>query len=164
MTSILTSSKNDPYVFCSTLHGLSNAVYRFSMRCVVLEISGGGLKSTPPPPVLGWLRPPPVRGLTSNTRRMCGVTNIWSPADVRGNRHLTPDWLASCGNNFWRPTDPWWTWLEWVIGSRDRHACALCLESTYAGRQCTFWSIYATHQDWMEGTRGDQTYYFELRC
>ena len=34
--------------FCSTLHGLSNAVYRFSMRCVVLEISGGGLKSTPP--------------------------------------------------------------------------------------------------------------------
>ena len=63
MTSILTSSKNDPYVFCSTLHGLSNAVYRFSMRCVVLEISGGGgLKSTPPP-VLGWLRPPPVRGL-----------------------------------------------------------------------------------------------------
>ena len=48
MTSILTSSKNDPYVFCSTLHGLSNAVYRFSMRCVVLKISGGGLKSTPP--------------------------------------------------------------------------------------------------------------------
>ena len=47
VTSILTSSKNDPYVFCSTLHGLSNAVYRFSMRCVVLEISGGGLKSTP---------------------------------------------------------------------------------------------------------------------
>ena len=41
VTSILTSSKNDPYVFCSTLHGLSNAVYRFSMRCVVLEISRG---------------------------------------------------------------------------------------------------------------------------
>ena len=41
MTSILTPSKNDPYVFCSTLHGLSNAVYRFSMRCVVLEISRG---------------------------------------------------------------------------------------------------------------------------
>ena len=63
MTSILTSSKNDPYVFCSTLHGLSNAVYRFSMRCVVLEISGGGAEINPPPPVLGWLRPPPVRGL-----------------------------------------------------------------------------------------------------
>ena len=47
MTSILTSSKNDPYVFCSTLHGLSNGVYRFSMRCVVLEISRGGLKSPP---------------------------------------------------------------------------------------------------------------------
>ena len=65
MTSILTSSKNDPYVFCSTLHGLSNAVYRFSMRCVVLEISGGGAEINPPPPVLGWLRPPPVRGLTN---------------------------------------------------------------------------------------------------
>ena len=50
MTSILTSSKNDPYVFCSTLHGLSNAVYRFSMRCVVLEISGGGGLKSPPPP------------------------------------------------------------------------------------------------------------------
>ena len=49
VTSILTSSKNDPYVFCSTLHGLSNAVYRFSMRCVVLEISGGGAEITPPP-------------------------------------------------------------------------------------------------------------------
>ena len=49
MTSILTSSKNDPYVFCSTLHGLSNAVYRFSMRCVVLEISGGGAEINPPP-------------------------------------------------------------------------------------------------------------------
>ena len=49
MTSILTSSKNDPYVFCSTLHGLSNAVYRFSMRCVVLEISrGGGAEINPP--------------------------------------------------------------------------------------------------------------------
>ena len=50
VTSILTSSKNDPYVFCSTLHGLSNAVYRFSMRCVVLEISGGGGWNQPPPP------------------------------------------------------------------------------------------------------------------
>ena len=50
MTSILTSSKNDPNVFCSTLHGLSNAVYRFSMRCVVLEISGGGAEINPPPP------------------------------------------------------------------------------------------------------------------
>ena len=49
VTSILTSSKNDPYVFCSTLHGLSNAVYRFSMRCVVLEISGGGAEINPPP-------------------------------------------------------------------------------------------------------------------
>ena len=49
VTSILTSSKNDPYVFCSTLHGLSNAVYRFSMRCVVLEISGGGWNQPPPP-------------------------------------------------------------------------------------------------------------------
>ena len=48
MTSILTSSKNDSYVFCSTLHGLSNAVYRFSMRCVVLEISGGGAEINPP--------------------------------------------------------------------------------------------------------------------
>ena len=48
MTSILTSSKNDPYVFCSTLHGLSNAVYRFSMRCVVLEISGGAEINPPP--------------------------------------------------------------------------------------------------------------------
>ena len=44
----MTSSKNDPNVFCSTLHGVSNAVYRFSMRCVVLEIlRGGGLKSPP---------------------------------------------------------------------------------------------------------------------
>ena len=50
VTSILTSSKNDPYVFCSTLHGLSNAVYRFSMRCVVLEISGGGGAEINPPP------------------------------------------------------------------------------------------------------------------
>ena len=60
VTSILTSSKNDPCVFCSTLHGLSNAVYRFSMHCVVLEISrgGGGEINPPPPPVLGWLRPP----------------------------------------------------------------------------------------------------------
>ena len=34
------------------------------MRCVVLEISGGGAEiNPPPPPVLGWLRPPPVRGL-----------------------------------------------------------------------------------------------------
>ena len=41
MTSILTSSKNDPHVFCRTWHGLSSAVYRISMRCVVLEISRG---------------------------------------------------------------------------------------------------------------------------
>ena len=36
--------------FCSTLHGLSNAVYRFSMRCVVLEISreGGGVEINSP--------------------------------------------------------------------------------------------------------------------
>ena len=27
---------------------LSNAVYRFSMRCVVLEISGGGAEINPP--------------------------------------------------------------------------------------------------------------------
>ena len=79
VTSILTSSKNDPYVFCSTLHGLSNAIYRFSMRCVVLEISGGGGWNQPPPPVLGWLRPPPVRGLSlsggegvyPSTREVC---------------------------------------------------------------------------------------------
>ena len=41
MTSILTLSKNDPHVFCRTWHGLSNVVYRFSMRRVVLEISRG---------------------------------------------------------------------------------------------------------------------------
>ena len=62
MTSILTSSKNDPYIFCSTLHGLSNAVYRFLMRCIVLELSRG-VEITPAAPDLGWHRPPPVRGL-----------------------------------------------------------------------------------------------------
>ena len=77
MTSILTSSKNDPCVFCSTLHGLSNAVYRFSMRCVVLEISGGGGAEITPPPVLGWLRPPPVRGLMFIQGSLTGSVGTW---------------------------------------------------------------------------------------
>ena len=34
-------------------------------RCVAYrDLTGGGVEITPPPPpVLGWLRPPPVRGL-----------------------------------------------------------------------------------------------------
>ena len=36
---------------------------RKPMRCVVLEISRGGGVEINPAPVLGWLRPPPVRGI-----------------------------------------------------------------------------------------------------
>ena len=70
VTSILTSSKNDPYVFCSTLHGLSNAVYRFSMRCVVLEISGGGG---------GWNQPPPAGSRLAQTPAGARVKLIFYP-------------------------------------------------------------------------------------
>ena len=48
-TSILTSEKNYPNVFCSDFPNLPNAVFRFSLTCVVFEIVGGGRKSTPPP-------------------------------------------------------------------------------------------------------------------
>ena len=50
VTSILTSSKMIHMFFCSTWHGISNAVYRFSMCCVVLDIlrGGGGGEINPP--------------------------------------------------------------------------------------------------------------------
>ena len=76
VTSILTSSKNDPYVFCRTWHGLSNAVYRFSMRCVVLEISRGG-----------WNQPPPP----------AGSRLAQTPAGARVNRFATC-WSVICCN------------------------------------------------------------------
>ena len=44
--------KNHPYDFCSTWYGLSNAVYRFSMRCVIPEISRGC--NQPPPRPVGF--------------------------------------------------------------------------------------------------------------
>ena len=84
VTSILTSSKNDPYVFCSTLHGLSNAVYRFSMRCVVLEISGGG----------GWNQPPPAGSRLAQTPAGARVNEqVWTGQGLRAGElmaHSSP--------------------------------------------------------------------------
>ena len=48
-TSILTSEKNYPNVFCSAFPNLPNAVFRFSLTCVVFEIVGGGAEINPPP-------------------------------------------------------------------------------------------------------------------
>ena len=48
-TSILTSEKNYPNVFCSAFPNLPNAVFRFSLTCVVFEIVGGGGNQPPPP-------------------------------------------------------------------------------------------------------------------
>ena len=90
VTSILTSSKNDPYVFCRTWHGLSNAVYRFSMRCVVLEISRGVEINSPPPPVLGWLRPPPVRGIILKRLFDQNVRRHWFSVIFRTLANVVP--------------------------------------------------------------------------
>ena len=49
MTSILTSEKNYPNVFCSAFPNLPNAVFRFSLTCVVFEIVGGGGGGNQPP-------------------------------------------------------------------------------------------------------------------
>ena len=63
-TSILTSEKNYPNVFCSAFPNLPNAVFRFSLTCVVFEIVGGGAEINPPPPGVGVRpKPPGVRGL-----------------------------------------------------------------------------------------------------
>ena len=67
MTSILTSEKNYPNVFCSAFPNLPNAVFRFSLTCVVFEIVGGGRKSTPPG-VGVRPKPPGVRGLKAETQ------------------------------------------------------------------------------------------------
>ena len=48
VTSILISEKNYPNVFCSTFPNLPNAVFRFSLTCVVFEIVGGGGNQPPP--------------------------------------------------------------------------------------------------------------------
>ena len=48
-TSILTSEKNYQNVFCSAFPNLPNAVFRFSLTCVVFEIVGGGAEINPPP-------------------------------------------------------------------------------------------------------------------
>ena len=64
VTSILTSEKNYPNVFCSAFPNLPNAVFRFSLTCVVFEIVGGGAEINPPPPGVGVRpKPPGVRGL-----------------------------------------------------------------------------------------------------
>ena len=63
-TSILTSEKNYQNVFCSAFPNLPNAVFRFSLTCVVFEIVGGGVEINPPPPGVGVRpKPPGVRGL-----------------------------------------------------------------------------------------------------
>ena len=70
-TSILTSEKNYTNVFCSAFPNLPNAVFRFSITCVVFEIvGGGGRKSTPPPGVGVRPKPPGVRGLLSSVTRI----------------------------------------------------------------------------------------------
>ena len=71
-TSILTSEKNYPNVFCSAFPNLPNAVFRFSLTCVVFEIVGGGRKSTPPG-VGVRPKPPGVRGLMT-----LNDLHIWS--------------------------------------------------------------------------------------
>ena len=88
VTSILTSSKNDPYVFCRTWYSLSNAVYRFSMRCVVLEISRG--VEINPPPVLVWLRPPPVRGLSICFVILSSIVSLSTASDIHELMALVP--------------------------------------------------------------------------
>ena len=56
--------KNNPFIFVEL--GTAYLTPFTASRCVAQfsrSYGGGGVKSTPPP-VLGWLRPPPVRGLT----------------------------------------------------------------------------------------------------
>ena len=51
------------YALESSPPGLSNAVCRLSLRCVVLEISGGGAKMPPPPTGRVGRQSPTGRGL-----------------------------------------------------------------------------------------------------
>ena len=93
VTSILTSSKNDPYVFCSTLHGLSNAVYRFSMRCVVLEISGGGGWNQPPPPAGSRLAQTPASARVNDPQP---TYQIWTQSAKPFLRYRSAVWGYLC--------------------------------------------------------------------
>ena len=80
MTSILTSEKNYPNVFCSAFPNLPNAVFRFSLTCLVFEIVGGGGGNQPPPGVGVRPKPPGVRGLTNRKQRVVvqGQASSWA--------------------------------------------------------------------------------------
>ena len=64
----MTSEKNYPNVFCSAFPNLPNAVFRFSLTCVVFEIVGGA-EINPPPGVGVRPKPPGVRGLNPRQRK-----------------------------------------------------------------------------------------------
>ena len=50
--------------------------YRLSLSCFVLEISGGGRSSAPPPSVLSWRGPPSVRGFRRSILRTVYGKNV----------------------------------------------------------------------------------------
>ena len=56
-------TKNGSNVFVRDFHGLSNAVYCFSLSGMVLEILGGGVGTRPSPSVRRWFIPPSMRML-----------------------------------------------------------------------------------------------------
>ena len=87
MTSILTSSKNDPYVFCSTLHDLSNAVYRFSMRGVVLENSRGA-EINPPPAGSRLAQTPAGARVNLSAAETC----LWEQVDTAMGQQVSKFW------------------------------------------------------------------------
>ena len=76
-TSILTSEKNYPNVFCSAFPNLPNAVFRFSLTCVVFEIVGRGAE----------INPPPGRWCSAETTG-CARVNSWFVAPICMTLHL----------------------------------------------------------------------------
>ena len=79
LTSFLTWPKNDRSISCRSHLNLSNAVYCLSLRCAVLEISGGCFH---PPAVRVRLRPAAVRVLNQPLTWPC----MYARASVTQNR------------------------------------------------------------------------------
>ena len=98
MTSFLVWSKNDLSIFCRTRYALSNAVFRFSLRCVVFEITGGG--RYPPPPGRPKVAQTPGRARVnaSAARRRLGptgrLTGLLLKRDCSGGRGRHKDAFA----------------------------------------------------------------------
>ena len=82
---ILTWEENHLSKFCSSLDGLSNAVYRMSLRCLVFEILGGGAEINPP-----------GRSCFARTTRRARVDTPASRAQMWTCSNLTFDLILTC--------------------------------------------------------------------